>query len=172
MSIEAESPQNADDKVVAKYEFVYPSEDPDFGDAYVDPIMGVPLSQSNLLHPRSQESQETEYYSYDEESTEEPDSVPVDVKPDDPQFICTDLAHLRAVLATRTNHSGRILSRTLENYNGFLMLPLTAVSMIRFPDRLHHINSKVLVWLPLNDKEVKEAHENYPALIEAACMVN
>ena len=70
----------------------------------------------------------------------------------------TDLKNLKTVISVSTNYNGGNLTNYLKQIPGLIILPLSAVSMIRKPSGGHTYNPVVLTYIP------KGPAENYSHL--------
>ena len=69
-------------------------------------------------------------------------------------ILCTDVAHMREVIASRTNYPGYgQLGKWLKQKPGLIILPLDAVSLIRTPLGGHISNPKVIIFHPTQSIE-------------------
>lgn len=85
-----------------------------------------------------------------DESSSSNEEVVVLSDPADPSIHMTNLENLRAVLSIITRFPGGVLSNFLKNFGGLIILPLSAVSMIRKPSSNHNNNPPAFVYYPEN----------------------
>lgn len=68
----------------------------------------------------------------------------------------SDLKNIRTVLSLLTRYPGGVLSSHLKDKQGLIMLPLSAVSMLRKPSGKHQCNPPAIIYYP------KDGPENTP----------
>lgn len=91
---------------------------------------------------------------YSETETESEVPTFYGVAADCPDILCTDVAHVREVIASRTGYPGYgQLGRWLKDKQGLIVLPLDAISLIRTPFGGHVANPKVVVFHPTQSFE-------------------
>lgn len=65
-------------------------------------------------------------------------------------YVKTTVSNLRTVLATRTEFNGGRLASYLSNFRGCIVMPLSALSLIREPTGHHQKDPTVVVYQPMN----------------------
>lgn len=91
---------------------------------------------------------------YSETETESEVPTFYGIASDCPDILCTDVAHMREVIASRTFYPGfGQLGKWLKNQPGLIILPLHAISLIRTPLGGHIANPKVIIFHPTKSKE-------------------
>jgi len=81
-------------------------------------------------------------------------------------FLKTTVSNLRTVLATRTRFNGGRLASYLSNFRGCIIMPLSALSLIREPTGHHQKDPTVVVYQPM-DLEVAEFLEGVNPILKA-----
>lgn len=79
--------------------------------------------------------------------------------PNDPNIHITNLENLRVVLSLLSHFPGGILSNHLRNFPGLIILPISAISMIRKPTANHNANPSAFVYFP-SDGQTLAPHLN------------
>lgn len=79
------------------------------------------------------------------ETDEEPN---VACDPNEDTIHMSDLKNIRTVLSLLTRYPGGILSNHLKDKQGLIILPLSAVSMLRKPSGKHICNPPAIIYYP------------------------
>ena len=127
------------------------------------PVELMETPTSTAVKIEEEEESEAEY------STTDPELVIMSTNPNDPSLLYTDLLNLRTVVATKCQHEKGQLSKTTCNFPGFICLPLSAIGMLRYPDKRHVFNPHVLVYVPTNPGDINRTGITNPDLIEKSC---
>lgn len=81
-------------------------------------------------------------------SSEEDEEPNVASDPNESTIHMSDLKTIRAVLSLLTRSPGGILSHHLRDKQGLILLPLSAVSMLRKPSGRHDCNPPAIIYYP------------------------
>lgn len=73
----------------------------------------------------------------------------------------TDVKNIKSVVSSLTNYKGGSLSNYLKNFPGLIVLPLSAVTLIRKPSGGHLFNPKILLYIPNKGIENYEHMQNF-----------
>lgn len=123
--------------------------------------------EGRIVFPESAPPGTIDDYSEEDYSTEPlTDDVPIRTDNDNSSILITDLKSLRKVLATKVKHNGGQLSKTCAGFPGFICLPLSAVGMLRYPDKRHNFNPKVFIYAPVNSQEIDLTGKAHPDIQE------
>lgn len=123
---------------------------PDPDENTIDQSMELSQYNNPSIDPSQVANQSSSYYSESETESEAPPPQCA-VAYNEPDVICTDLANIRQVLATRTNYTEGRLGNHLHGVPGLIILPLQAVSCLRIPHGHHVGNPKVLIFHPTRE---------------------
>lgn len=113
---------------------------------FTDPIY-YPCPDAQILphHPSHESFSSTDSESETYSENPEP-SIRTD--PTEDAVHLTDLKNLRQTLGTLSNYNGGQLGQHLKSFQGLLVMPLHAVSVLRIPHGTHTLNPNVLIYFP------------------------
>lgn len=104
---------------------------------------------------------------YDLSPSDSPDdTVNVVTDPNEDAIKLTDIKNIRSVISSTTNYTGGSLTNYLKTVPGLIILPLSAVTLIRKPSGGHLFNPKALLYIPNKGAENYTHLQNFNQAIE------
>ena len=123
----------------------YPEEFQEFHNDYTFDENGNPVQE--------QSTQSLPLPVLNTSSSEDNEEPNVATDPSEDSIHMSDLKSIRTVLGLITKTPGGILSQHLKNKQGLIILPLSAVSMLRKPSGKHINNPPAIIYYPSNGPE-------------------
>ena len=113
-------------------------------------------SEPNLLPPFVQQTMQII-----ESSSEEDEEPHFATNPQEDSIHLCGCSNLKTVVSVLTNYSGGNLTKHLSQIPGLIILPLSAVTMVRRPSGNHKNDPKILLYIPKGPEENYQHLENF-----------
>lgn len=113
---------------------------------FTDPVL-YPCTDAQIL-PTCLHNESSSSTGSDSETYSENPEPPIRTDPTEDAIHLTDLKNLRQTLGTLSNYNGGQLGQHLKSFQGLIVMPLHAVSVLRVPHGTHTLNPHVLIYFP------------------------